>query len=86
MGTPPELIDPEDVPSAGTLKYLQDWQDTPTVRADFMKGLYAKTIPDKKQLEHEGKQRDDGRPQLRLLDQFDQEFASLAQDIFQRTR
>lgn len=75
-GINPAAIAPEEVPSAGALKYLQLIQENPAAYADFMKSLYAKTIPDKKQMEHEAKQRDDGRTQLRLLDAFDEEFES----------
>lgn len=74
-GIPPELISSDEVPSAGALRYLQLCQEQTAVYAEFIRSLYAKTIPDKKQMEHEAKQRDDGRPQLRMLDAFDEELA-----------
>lgn len=75
-GINPAAITPEEVPSAGALKYLQLCQENPSAYAEFMKSLYSKTIPDKRQLEHEARQRDDGQTQLRLLDSFDEQFAS----------
>ncbi len=74
MGVPPHRIDPENVPSAGALQYLKDCQDDPATRSEYRKNVYPKIIPDKKQLEHEGKQRDDGRQFLSRLDSFDAEF------------
>jgi hypothetical protein len=79
-GVPVDLIDPADVPSSGALNYLRRIKNDDGVYDSFMEKLYSKTIPDKRQLEHEGKQRDDGRPQLRLLDAFDEEFAGLEQE------
>jgi hypothetical protein len=75
MDDAPQEIDPEDVPSRGVLSYLKLCQDNPTAKTDFMTKIYPKSIPDKKQLEHESKQSDDGRPQLRLIAQLDEEFA-----------
>jgi hypothetical protein len=82
MGLPPNVIDPADVPSPGTLHYLKLCKDNPSsVGADFMKNLFPKTIPDKKQLEHDAKQRDDGRQVLNKLDAFDAEFEGEAATI-----
>lgn len=78
-GINPGSLDPGEVPSAGALRYLQLVQESNVAYAEFMKTLYSKTIPDKRQLDYEAKQREDGTAQLKLLDQFDAEFAALRQ-------
>lgn len=75
MDVPPQMITPEEVPSRGALGYLKRCQTRSTVGDDFFKGMFPKIVPDKKELAHEAKQRDDGRKQFRMLDAFDAEFA-----------
>jgi hypothetical protein len=67
-GTKPNLIQPEDVPSLGALKYLQHVQASYVNYSDFVKTNWSKMLPDKKALEYESNRADDGRRQLKALD------------------
>lgn len=74
MGVPIELLDASEVPSAGALNYLFMCQDNPTTAAEFMKSLYPKSIPDKKQMEFESRRRSGSDRLTRKLDEFDAEW------------
>lgn len=69
-GTPPDRLNPDDVPSLGGLKYLEHVQSSPIHYAEFVRTNWSKMLPDKKQLEYESRFADDGKRSTKLLDEF----------------
>ena len=69
------MIDTEEVPSAGALYHLRTCQQNPAAYQDFLKTWMVKTIPDKKQMDFEAKQRQGSVKVFRALDAFDEQFA-----------
>ena len=75
LGTPPELIEVDDVPSPGALWHLRTLQESPAAAQEFLKTWMVKTIPDKKQMEFDGKKRLGSMKVFKALDEFDEQFA-----------
>lgn len=75
LGTPPELIRMEDVPSPGALSHLRMLQEDPGAAKEFLKTWMVKTIPDKRQMEFDGKKRLGSVNVFKNLDAFDEQFA-----------
>lgn len=65
---PPDELTPEQIPDRGTLTMMKWVQSNPANLSEFMRTLFAKTIPDKKQLEFESRRRDDGRMLFERID------------------
>lgn len=73
-GVNPKKIDPTQVPSLGALRYLQHVQASEANYAEFLRGPWSKTIPDRRQIDWENKLVDDGRKQFALIDAFEASF------------
>ncbi len=76
MGTPIELITAEDVPSPGALWHLRTLKENPSAAQEFLKTWMVKTIPDKRQMEFDGKKRLGSVKVFKNLDAFDEQFAA----------
>jgi hypothetical protein len=68
-------IEPDGVPSAAALSILSWVQSSPSNFGDFLRTNHARLLPDKRQLEYEQRFRDDGRQDLDLLREFEEELA-----------
>ena len=67
-------IAPDLVPSRGALGLLVWVQASPTNYSEFIRTIWAKLLPSKGQLESEARFNDDGREQLKLLEEFEASF------------
>lgn len=61
-------VKPEDAPNPGAWALLQHVQHDSDRIGEFYKGLFAKIVPSRSQIESMEKFRDDGREQFELLD------------------
>lgn len=66
-GIDPDRIDPEGVPSLGSVRYLQWVQNN---YDDFIKNNWTKLVPDRKALEYQQQLTDDGRSSFTMIDEF----------------
>lgn len=76
--TPPEEIEVVNVPSRGAVATLILVQSSAERNWDFTKNIWTLIVPAKGQLEVDSRFNDDGRVQLALLDQFDEQVNNAA--------
>lgn len=68
---PPEMIDPEQVPSLGALGLLRSVRSSPKNYDGFISNIWSKLLPNRGQLDAESRFNDDGRVQLGMLADFE---------------
>lgn len=72
-------LDPELVPSRGALRLLRLIKENDKEYANFVRNIWAKTIPSKSLVEMEGRMVDDGRSILSTLATFQKSFEAVDQ-------
>ncbi len=78
-GKSPTEIEPDEVPSLGTLMHLKLVQRSDADYGEFLKNIWSKTIPSKTEVDRGGRFFDDGRTELKLLDEFEAELKAQAE-------